>query len=90
MVNTFSKYWKIALFMINTQAHSFVDQHTMTIKQCTMQTSNNSPMISLLHSPDGFVARLLFIMTPPTSMRMVAMTIGSPTPPVIHLNHFCV
>ena len=83
MVNTCSKYWKIALFMINTQAHSFKDQHTMTIKQCTMQTSYNSPMISLLHSPDRFVARLLFIMTPPTSMRIVAMAIGIPTPPVI-------
>ena len=79
MVNTFSNYWEIALFMKNTQAH----QYTMTIKQCTMQTSNNSPMISLLHSPDLFEACLLFIMTPPTIMRMAAMTIGIPTPPVI-------
>ena len=83
MVNTFSRYWGVALLMINTQAHSFKDQHTMTIKQCTIQTSNNSPMISLLHSPDLFVVRLLFIMTPPTIMRMVAMTSGIPTPPVI-------
>ena len=58
----------------------FKDQYIMTIKQCTMQTSNNSPMISLLHSPDLFEARLLFIMTPPTIMRMAAMTIGIPTP----------
>ena len=83
MVNTFSKYWGVALLMINTQAHSFKDQHTMTIKQCTMQTNNNSPMISLLHSPDLFVVRLLFIMIPPTIMRTVAMAIGIPTPPVI-------
>ena len=44
-------------------------------------TSNSTVVISLLHSPDIFEARLLFMMTPQTSMRKPAMTIGIPTPP---------